>query len=269
MEIDNVKINKTVARAIEILDYVAISKSSVTLATISKELSIPKSSAFDIMHTLADKKMLKFNEETKHFSLDVKSFEIGSAYLSRNDVHSVARPYLKQLSLQTGETAFLVVENNGMIVYLDKVEGISPTRTTCVIGDRNNMHCTGLGKAILATMPIEKIRLITGGGPLQVRTKNTIATFNDLMMELDKIRQQGYSIDNREDNDYVYCVATPILNGDEDCIAAISISSIFTPSTLDNVEFFSQLVTSAALEISSKFGYVKPFIYPKTTYNLS
>ncbi|MHB8129091.1 MAG: IclR family transcriptional regulator [Mobilitalea sp.] len=265
---ENLKINKTVARSIEILNYVATSKSSVTLASISKELSIPKSSAFDIMHTLVDKKMLKFNDETKHFSLDVKSFEIGSAYLSRNDVHSVARPFLKQLSLQTGETAFLVVENNGMIVYLDKVEGASPTRTTCVIGDRNIMHCTGLGKAILATMPIERIRLITGGGQLQVRTKNTIATFNSLMIELDKIRLQGYSIDNREDNDHVFCVAAPILNGEEHCIAAISISSVFTTSTLDNVEFYSQLITSAALEISSKFGYIKPYIYPKTTYSL-
>ena len=269
MEQEGIKINKTVARAIDIMDYIATNKKPVTLATISKELSIPKSSAFDIMHTLAEKKMLKANNETKQFSLDVKSFEIGSGYLSRNDVHTVARPLLKQISQQTGETAFLAVENNGMIVYLDKVEGISPTRTTCVIGDRNLMHCTGLGKAILATMPIEKIRLITGGGSLQVRTQNTHATFNSLMLDLEEIRKRGYSIDNREDNDYVYCVAVPILDGDNNCIAAISISAIYTPDTENHREAFSQLITNAALEISRKFGYVNPRIYSEDTYGLT
>jgi len=268
MENNKVKSNKTISRAIDILEYIANINKPVSMATISKELAIPKSSSFDIMHTLVEKKMLKMNEETKEFQLDIKSFEIGSAYLSRNDVHTVARPILKQLSLQTTETAFLVVENHGMIVYLDKVEGKSPTRTTCVIGSRNPMHCTGLGKAILATMPIETIRRITGGGNLEVRTSNTLTNFDDLMLNLESIRQRGYSIDNREDSDFVFCVAAPILNKDRECIAAISISTVYTSVTEENVDLFSQLITNAALEISSKFGYIEPTLYPIDTYGI-
>lgn len=167
------KLNKAVLRSIDILDYLSHSKKPVTLSAISKDLGIPKSSVFDIIHTLVHKEMVQMDEDTKCFSLDVHCFEIGSTYLSRTDIHTQARPVLKQLSLQTGETTFLAVENNGMIVYLDKEEGSSPTRTTCVIGDRNDMYSTGLGKAILATLPIEKIRQITGGGRLTAKTSNT------------------------------------------------------------------------------------------------
>ena len=263
-----VKLNKAVSRAIDILEFISKQKDEVTLATLSKELSLPKSSVFDIVHTLVEKKMLRFNEDAKSYLLDLKSFEIGNSYLSKNDVHTLALPYLKDISRQIRATVFLAVENNGMIVYLDKVEGKSPTRTTCAIGDRNMMYCTGLGKAMLATYPIERIRYITGGGNLQPHTSYTLKTFNDLIKDLDSIRKRGYSIDNREDNEFVFCVACPILNASEQCIAAISISCIYTESVADRIEFYSQLISSAALEISNRLGYLKPYLFVNESYKL-
>lgn len=118
------------------------------------------------------------------------------------------------------------------------------------------MHCTGLGKAMLATYPIEKIRLITGGGALQAHTKNTLKSFDALMEELQKTRERGYSIDNCEDTDYVFCVACPILNVTGKCIASISVSCVYTPAVEEKIDFYSQLISKAALEISNKFGYL-------------
>lgn len=250
------KISKAVSRAIDILDYIAHTKEPVTLAELNKNLDFPKSSIFDIVQTLAEKKMLSFDPVQKTYFLDIKSFEIGNAYLGKNDIHSIALPYLKNISELTSETVFMAVENNGMIVYLDKVEGSSPTRTTCNIGDRNAMHCTGLGKAMLATYPIEKIRMITGGGKLQAHTKNTLKNFDDLMEDIGKIKERGYSVDNCEDNDYVFCVACPILNVNGCCIAAISISCVYTPDLDKKIGFYSQLIAKAALDISNKFGYL-------------
>ena len=250
------KINKAVSRAVDILEYIARTKESVTLAELNKNMDFPKSSIFDIMQTLVEKKMLVFDSASKSYFLDIKSFEIGNAFLSKNDIHSIALPYLKNISEQTSETVFMAVENNGMIVYLDKVEGTSPTRTTCNIGDRNSMHCTGLGKAMLATYPIEKIRLITGGGALLAHTKNTLKSFDELMEDLKKTRKRGYSVDNCEDNDYVFCVACPLLNVTGKCIAAISISCVYTPAVAEKTELYSQLISKAALDISNKFGFL-------------
>ena len=246
------KLNKAVLRSIDILDYLSHSKKPVTLSAISKDLGIPKSSVFDIIHTLVHKEMVQMDEDTKCFSLDVHCFEIGSTYLSRTDIHTQARPVLKQLSLQTGETTFLAVENNGMIVYLDKEEGSSPTRTTCVIGDRNDMYSTGLGKAILTA-----------------KTSNTKTTFDELMEDLEQIRQRGYSIDNREDNEAVFCVGAPILNQSGDCMGAISISAIYTSITDERLSFFSQLITSSALGLSHKFGYSGVCLYPTPSYGIN
>lgn len=262
------KINKAVSRAVDILEYIARQKGEVTLATLSKELSLPKSSVFDIAHTLVEKKMLRFREESKSYLLDLKSFEIGNAYLSKNDVHALALPYLKDISAQTGETVFLAVENNGMIVYLDKVEGSSPTRTTCAIGDRNMMHCTGLGKAMLATYPLEKVRYITGGGSLQSHTPNTRKNFLELIRDLESIRARGYSIDDREDNEYVFCVACPLLDASGQCIAAISISCIYTAAVGERLSLYSRLITSAALDISQRLGYLKPYLFTGDSYGL-
>lgn len=262
------KLNKTVLRTIDILDYIAKSKKTITLSTLSRDLHIPKSSAFDIIRTLINRRMLQMNEETKGIFLDVHTFEIGSTYLSRNDIHTQARPILKQVTLKTGETTFLAVENSGMIVYLEKEEGTSPTRTTCVIGDRNDMYSTGLGKAILATKPIEKVRLITGGGKLISKTPNTKTSFDELMADLETTRQRGYSIDNQEDNAYVFCVGAPILDQSGECIAAISISALYTSMDEKQLSFFSQLIVSSAMELSRRFGYMGSSLYPVSTYGL-
>lgn len=260
------RINRAVDRAVEILHYVAQKKAPVSLAEVSKALVIPKSSAFDILYTLAEKRMLKFLPDSKSFQLDVRTFEIGSSYLGGNEVHIVARPLLKRLSQKTGETAFLAVENNGMIVYLDKVEGTSPTRTTCVIGDRNTMYNTGLGKAILATKPIEEVRRITGGGNLYSKTERTLGHFNDLIEDLEKTRMRGYSIDDREDVELVFCLGAPILNQAGNCIAAVSVAAIFSQSFLENLEAYSKMVMEGALEISRSLGYLGGSVYPSEGY---
>lgn len=265
----DIKQNKAVARAIDILDYISKQKKPVTLATLNKELGIPKSSVFDITHTLVSKNMLSFNEESKSYLLGLKSFEIGNSYLSGNDVHSLAIPYLHNISRETGETAFLAAENDGMIVYLDKVEGKSPTRTTCSIGDRNLMYCTGLGKAILATHSLEDIRYITGGGALLLRTPNTLKTFHDLIKELEETRKRGYSIDNREDNEFIFCIGCPVLDSTGRCVAAISVSCIYTPSIEEHLEFYSSLISKSALEISRKLGYLGSRLFPQESYKLS
>ena len=261
MDSQNIKINRTVARAADILENVAKSQKPLSLAEISKGLDIPKSSAFDILHTLVHKNFLSVNEEAKTFQLDIKSFEIGNAYLSRSHVHSVAQPYLKEISLQTGETAFLAVPNKDRLVYLDKVEGKSPTRTTCTIGDRNHMHCTGLGKAMLASMPMDKVRAITGEGALPKHTDHTITDFRQLTAELAEIRKRGYSTDNCEDNDFVFCIGAPILDHAGICLGAISISMIYTPFAQEKEPIYAALIISAALKISQQFGYGAKSLY--------
>ncbi len=118
----------------------------------------PKSSTYELIHTLLGKGILEFdNEDLKTFRLGIKVFELGMSVLEKTDLPKMARPYLEELSAKTDETVFLAVENSGSIVYLDRVEENSSITTSAGLGMRRPMYCTGLGKTLLATYPPSKV----------------------------------------------------------------------------------------------------------------
>lgn len=117
------KLNRTAARVIDIIQLLATSNKPLTQLEISKSLDIPKSSTFDLIYTLLQKKIVEFdNEEFKTFKLGIQLFEIGTSILSKIDFMDIARKYLEEISNKTGKTVFLAMESEGQIVYLQRVE---------------------------------------------------------------------------------------------------------------------------------------------------
>ncbi len=254
--------NKSTARTADILMMFAASEKPLTITEISRAMNMPKSSAFEILYTLEEKGFLEIeNDQLKTFKLGVKIFEVGAAFLSKTGLHGVARPFIEKLMIQCGETVFLAVEDKGKIVYLDKAEGNAHIRTTCVIGGRNYMHLTGLGKALLAAYPTEKVRAITGGGALLQRTERTIAHFDNLVQDLEGIRKRGYSIDDREGVEDIYCAAAPIYDRLNQPIAAISVACLYSQMSEEKRGQISELVVDTALNISKRLGFIGNKLY--------
>ena len=252
------KLNRSVARAIDIIDLISASKEEVTIAEISRMLDIPKSSAFDIIYTLVEKGYLEVaNQKNKSFKLGLKLYQSGASYLEKISFYDVSHPLLEEISKQVMETTFLAVENDGVLVYMDKVESISSVRTSCRIGSTNPLYCTGLGKALLASYSDERVREIVGKSGLHPVTEWTITTEERLFKELSEARQRGYSIDDRESQPEIFCVAAPIYNDIGKPIAAISIASLFTKmqNNPERVERFGRLIADTALTISRKIGF--------------
>lgn len=254
--------NKSTARTADILSLIGSQKKSLTISEISRILDIPKSSTSEILYTLVEKEFLEIdNAELKNFKLGIKIFEIGSSFLGKTDFHRFARPYLEDLMDKSGETVFLAIENNGKIVYLDKAEGLSSIRTTCVIGESNLMHYTGLGKALLATYSLERVKEIVNMYPLSKKTDYTITNFQDLIEDLEKIRKRGYSIDDREGVEELFCIAAPIYDRFNKPIAAISIASIYSKINDEKSQKLSKLLVSTALNISKRLGFTEQDLY--------
>jgi DNA-binding IclR family transcriptional regulator len=247
--------NRTVSRALQILKLLAQEKKGLTLSEISRELDIPVSSTHDIVYTLEQEGFLCVNKELKTFAIGLSTFEIGASYLANVDLYSLTHRYLEEMMQQTESTTFLAVESRGEIVYLDKVESSTSVRTTAQLGSRNMLHYTGLGKALLATYDERKVREITGSGPLPVRTQYTIGTFDELMKELERIRQRGYAIDDRESEEEVFCVAAPLIDSSNVAVAAISIASLYTKMHKERQEYFAKLVVDSAMSISKILGF--------------
>jgi Transcriptional regulator len=234
----------------------------MTITDISHALDMPKSSTFELLYTLVEEGFLEIdNDVLKTFRLGMKAFEVGVAFVARTDLHRAARPLIEELMAKSGETVFLAVEDKGSIVYLDKAESQSSIRTTCVMGSRNMMYRTGMGKALLASYTDDKVREITGGGELQTATPYSICHHNELVRELVEIRKRGYSIDNRENEMEIICVAAPIYDRNNRAVAAISIASPYSKMNENRQKEFSEMVMETALEISHRMGYLGSILY--------
>jgi len=254
--------NKSCARTIDILELLSQAQEPLTLSQICEELSLPKSSAFEILNTLIQKEAVIYaSEQLKGFKLSMKIFRIGTSVLSQTDLYSTAHPMLVRLGKTVGETVYLAVENHGRITYLDKVENQQPIRATCVIGSSNYMHVTGLGKALLATYPESKVRKIIGSGPLKTFTPQSISDVDQLMKELEAIRLRGFAIDDRESMESVHCIAAPIRDHTGYAVAAISVAALYSRMTEEYAQALCGPLLEAALDISHQLGFTKDQLF--------
>lgn len=252
--------NNSVNRAIRILKCISEEKNGLTITNLSRMLSCPKSSVFDIVHTLHAEGFIELTER-RTYVLGLKLFQLGIMYINNLDLSRLAKPILEELRDKSNETVYLAKEHMGKIVYMEKIPGKSQIMSSCDVGAINDMHSTGLGKALLASYQEDKVRKLIGTDKLKAKTVNTISTLDGLLKELKNIRKRGYSTDRCEDFEYICCVAAPIFDKNDEAIAAISISSLSVLSTPEKERYYGELVADAALKISRLLGYTGERLY--------
>ena len=246
----------------DILVYMADAKRPLTLTEISTALGIPKSSTLDIIHALLEKEIIEIDDPySKTYKLGIILFTIGSSSVSRSNLQALAYPSITELSRQTKKTVFLGVPKHEKIVYVSKIDGSSPLQSSCSIGTTNPMYLTGIGKAILASMTDAEVFNLYGGGPYPQRTPQTITNYADLISNLNTVRERGYSVDDREGVEYVYCFGAPIYDYTNKAIASISIVSLVDEIKEDEKKLYPQLIQKTAMEISRKLGFIGDKFY--------
>lgn len=242
-------------RVLEILELFASAPEPLTVSDITRLLGYPKTSVFDIVNILAERGFIKRdNERAKTYVIGPTAYQVGMSYLAKNDLYSISHPILTSLRDSLGETCYLAVEEGGYIIYLDKVESSQPIRSTCNIGAKNFMYLTGLGKALLAAMPEDRVREIAARG-MPPRTDTTINTTEALLDEILEIRKRGCAYDMGEDNSYVRCAAAPVRGRDNEPVAAVSVSMLDAAFTDGMKERATREVIAAAKEISRGLGW--------------
>lgn len=253
-------INRTVLRALDILEILSGSNEGLTLGDIVKMLDIPKSSAFDITQTLLSKDYIEYdNKRLKSFKLGLKSFRLGSSYLKNINLYNESKPVLNELLARTNKIIFLATRSEDKIIYLDKLEPNLPITAQATIGGEQPLYCTGLGKSLLATLTDDAVKQLLGDGPYEKKTNKTITNLKKLIKELESIRKKGYSNDNGENESQIYCVAAPIYDYTNKAVAAISISSLDNTNYKKEERNLGNLVKKAAMRISEKLGFKGKF----------
>ena len=213
----------SVSKAFAILDTVAESGSrGLPFARIVDNTGIPKASAHRLLRELVDLSALTFDASTRHYRGGVVLARLGAGASADFDLRSAARPHLEALQDETGHVATLGVRNDGAGVYVDKIEPDDfSIRLHSEIGKSFPLHCTGMGKVLLAHASNEDVRRISKR-QLQSFTKNTITDAKRLREELEQVREQGYAIDREEITRGLMCVAAPIYDAHGEIAGAMS-----------------------------------------------
>lgn len=248
------KVN-SVDRALVILEYLGTQTKEVGVRELGQAIGLSKSSVHRILQTLRARGFVKWNPDNARYSLGMRAFEVGCGILRSMEAHAVAKPYLEQLVNALGETAFLGVIDDAELVYIDKIDGRRSVRMYADIGSRRPLHCTAIGKSLLAHLDRAELDRILAAKPLTRMTKNTITDLETLRAELEKVRRQGYAEDNEETEEGLYCVGAPLFNYSGRPVAAISVAVPKIGQQNVNKDKIIKHVVQAAQEISAKLGF--------------
>lgn len=244
----------SVKRAAAILSLLG-KEGRLSLTQICRTLRIPKSTTFSILETLEAERIVEKDEPTGTFSLGIRLLELGQEAQKNFELRKVASPYLQQLNHALDETVHLTVLDGDEVLYVECFESSKRLRTYSVIGVRGPLHCTAVGKAILAFLDDDqKIRLVNRLELVKF-TPNTITERKVLLEDLELVRRRGYSVDDVEHEEGVRCVGAPVYDNKGRACASISISGPTQRITKERVEELAGRARETARDISERLGY--------------
>src|SRR6266545_4439321 len=219
---------RAVDRALTILEALAERDNGMTNAEISRRLGIPKSSASYILRSLERRGYLRRDGETNKYRLGLKALSLSRGALDGLDIRRVALPELRRLMERSHLTAHLAVLDHGEAVYV--------------------------GKALVAWLPEADIKALLKEYGMRRRTSRTIVVCARYLQELERVREQGYAVDDEENNYGVRCVAAPIFDSLNRVVASVGVSGTTTQNDVDHLPKVAELVKEAARKVSRQVG---------------
>jgi DNA-binding IclR family transcriptional regulator len=241
-------------RALQILEMLANSKTGLTLAEITRNLGLAKSSAHYLLLTLVRRGYLHRNRQTGRYMFGLKLFTLANMALGGLELRQQAAPFLIALGQRTELTINMAILDLNEVVLIEKVEPRGIFRLATWVGQRLPVHCTGLGKALLAFLPEPELDRIIKHGLLR-HNENTIVSPRKLKEHLALVRKLGYAVDDEEANIGLRGIGAPVQDSLGQAIASISVSGTTTQITPENLASFAEKVKQTGIAISQQLGF--------------
>lgn len=236
-------------RVLGVLEYIANSHSHLTVKKVAEQCKMSRPTAYRYLMTLQNYGYINQNLDGS-FTLGSKLLYLGNKYLENFDWLKTAIEKMRELSHISNETIHMGALDNTDVTYIAKVEGPQSIRMFSRIGSRNPIYSTAMGKALLAFSDDLLRQAIIERIDLQPKTENTIINKDQLLDEITAIRQNGYAIDNIENEEGVRCIGTVIRDGYGKVICALSISAPAFRLDLESLKKLAPPLLNTAEEIS-------------------
>ncbi len=250
--------NRSLERALHILCVFNRDRETLSLSQISENLSLSKATVLRLCSTLLKYNFLRYDQHSKHYSLGLKLFELGTVLFSSFSIRRVASPHIAQLQSKWGETTFLGILQDDELVYIDKREDSgNPILFGSQIGTRRPPYFGMLGQILMAYLPDSEVNRLLKKTPFKPLTKRSLTNEKKFIKRLCKIREQGFFVDKGEALDGVTGAAAPIRDYIGKVIAAVGVAII--SSSLDSKEIRKMIndACETANKISEEMGYIE------------
>lgn len=241
----------TVGKALDVLDAVARHGRPVRFSDLLGTSAYPRATLYRFLQTLTSQGMLAYDDERGTYSLGIRLVRLAHAAWATSSLAPIARPYLDELSAQTGETIHLAQMDHGQVLYVDKRNAAKPVEMFSSAGKVGPAYCTGVGKAMLAFMDDSALDAILTQQSYHKFTPQTLDSPEKLRAELLAIRARGYSFDREEHEPGIICCAVPIISRNGRAIGAISVTSTTARSSLTALEAQAPRVQHCANAIAT------------------
>jgi IclR family KDG regulon transcriptional repressor len=242
---------KTIDRLVRVLDCFTPERSTWSLAELSTQLDLPKSTLHRFLVGLESHGILRRDAGDKKWRLGYRLFIWGSLAAESTGLRQIARPIMHELVAATGETALLTVYHNHEVICTDKVETSHHVRLSLEVGARRACHAGASSKVLMAYLPEEEVESIIQKKGLPKLCANTITDPKDLKAELTRIRECGYAMSIEETDLGAWGVAAPIHDWKGQVVGAIGVAGPTLRYDGDKVQQHVVLCCQAARSISS------------------
>jgi IclR family acetate operon transcriptional repressor len=250
---------QSLVKALRLLEILSTGTAGgLSLKDISKQSGFPASTTHRLLSTLQQERFARFDSESLKWSIGVKTFSIGNAFVRDRDLIQTAKPFMRALMETTGETVNLAIHSADMAVYVAQVESRQMMRAMAAPGMRVPLYCSGVGKAMLASRSEQECSVILANTAMRKVTPKTITDMTDIRKALTETLKNGYAIDDEEHAIGLRCVASLIYDENSEMVGGLSISGPLARIPDSKFQELGELVCNTARNITREFGGISP-----------
>ena len=244
----------SVANSIRLLTSFSGEEDELGITTLATRLRLAKSTVHRLATTLTAAGFLE-QSETGKYRLGVALFELGALVRRRMDVANEARPKLRELLEKTGETVQLGIVDHFSVLYVYEMESRHAIRMAAAVGARAPLHCTAVGKVLLAFQPAEYVKQVISNG-LKAHTANSVTKREALLAMLAEVAEREHAIDDEESEEGLRAIAAPVRNHTGNVIAALGVAAPVQRMTKRDMQTCVPSVIATAAAVSARLGYI-------------
>jgi IclR family acetate operon transcriptional repressor len=251
---------QSVDRALSIIETLAEDDEGYRLSDLAIRTGLSTSTVHRLLGTLENRRFVQFDRTESKWHVGARSFTVGATFARRRNFSAQAVPYLRKLRDLTRETANLAVVDDEFIIVLTRMESREIMRSLTKVGGRVAMVASGVGKAVLATYSDVDVSAIIRHHGMPRLTETSIVRPGDLFKQLEKIRRQGFAVDDEEACMGLRCIAAVVYNDCAEPLAAISVSGLASRLTDDRLPHLGHTVRQVAAELTVALGGAMPAV---------